>query len=1001
MFRLAPRAFLHALRSGALIALLATAGMAVGQDTAPERRPHQLVWKQWTVSDGLPQITVNDLLQDRDDYLWVATQDGVARFDGVRFRNYELAYEPGMGHLVITALALDRAGSLWMGSLNGVSRFAGEHVAEVGPGVETGAVSQMRVHPDGSMWIAANKGLFVARGELLTQIDLGVQDMTVVATVQPPAGPPVAIGHFERVIDPLGERRREAYPDGIAPVVTTAVARDGGLWLGTQAGVYRADDAGAVQGPVIAPELKVGHMVEGADGMLWLATDRGLWRVAASGPAEQVVVPGIDETAWVRRVMFDREGNLWVGTQLTGLHMAWPDRFRRLDGNDGLVDGAVWSVVAAPDGEIFAGAPDGLYRGGLQGFRKAYGAAQLPHPTVIASLRDREGGLWIGTVGGLAYVPPGGTEPVAVPGMPTKGWIAALAEDTNGDVLVGGVDGLYRVHDGLAQLIPLPGRAEGVGVTGLARDHHGRWWVGYESGLAYLDRSTWEARPMAQGSTEGVMLAPFGDGVLANMMTGLLYIDPTRAVTVGRAQGLHTEAIHSVITDDRYVWMQTPNGVGRLVASELQDVIDGKRARLDPRVLGDRGASQIAECNGGQQTAGLITEGRWLWCPSLQGLLVLDTSLVDTLAPPPPSRVEALVTSQRRITGDTPIVLAPDERDVEIHFTGMQFRDADRLTFRTRLRGYSDEWQELGSRRVAYYTNLTPGDYVFDVQTSNADGVTGPVDSRAFSLEPSWHQTAVARGAALLATLLLAWAIVQLRLRSLNRQRKALEENVRLRTAQLEEANRRLAETSRTDTLTGLHNRRFLLEQMPHEIARVARRRLVESDNGNVMAILHVDLDHFKQVNDTYGHHVGDQVLAAVATVLRETTRDADFVTRWGGEEFVIVARDVDRRGAATSAQRVVQAIRSHIFKTDSSALRVTCSVGYAMHPQPNSEAGWESTLALADAATYLAKRAGRDRAVGIECEHGDAGDDFYARLHRNPQGLADDGLIRILPVDH
>lgn len=990
--RLFHRVFLIAIFALTLLMLSAQAA-----EPAPQLRPHQLVWKQWDVADGLPQITVNDLLQDDAGYLWVATQNGIARFDGVQFTSYDRADQSGPGRLMVTAVAIDVEGTIWAGSHVGISRLEGGQLVSVGADVDIGVVRQIRPLTDGSVWIATNNGLFVANGKSVTPADPHGPADAVIATIQPRAGLPVSIGVYERVIDPMGERRREPYQAGMAPLVTTATAHDGGLWLGTQAGIYRADEFGAVQGDVIAAQLSVEDLLEDPDGTLWVATDQGLWRVDASGTVEKVVVPGIDEAAWIRRLIRDREGNLWVGTQLTGLHMAWPDRFRRLDSRDGLVDGAIWSVTEGADGEVLAGAPDGLYGGGLDGFYTVMDGSQLPHPTVLASLRDEQGGLWIGTADGLVYLRPGGDKAVTVPGMPARGWIAAIQEDSNGDVLVGGLYGLFRFHDGQAKRIQLPGRSGGVGVTGLVRDRHHRWWVGYESGFALNDGVDWSVRPMPESEAQGAMLAPFGDGVLANTMSGLLYVDPDRTVVIGRSEGLHTEAVHSMVTGDSHVWLQTPNGVARLDAAELDALIAGRRSQLNVRVLGSAGASQIAECNGGQQAAALMTQGRWLWCPSLNGLLVLDTAAVDALAAPPAARVEAIVTSQRQIGQHGAASLDPNERDVEIHLTALQLREAERLTFRTRLRGYSDEWQELGNRRVAYYTNLLPGDYTFEVEATNADGVTGPVVSRAFSRQPAWHQTTLARGAALLACLLAGWGIVRVRVHGMRRQQQILEERVRLRTGQLEDANRRLAESSRTDALTGLNNRRFLLEQMPREVARATRHSMDRSEH-NLLAILHVDLDHFKQINDTYGHHVGDQVLVAIGTLLTSATRDADFVARWGGEEFVIIARDVDLRGAAISAQRVVEAIRAHPFETSAGTLHVTCSVGYALHPAPGSDPGWERTLALADAATYLAKHAGRDRSVGIECVGDQSGGGFYSRLHRNPEALEREGLIRILP---
>lgn len=970
--------------------------------------PHQMVWKQWTVVEGLPQITVNDVLQDRAGYLWVATQDGIARFDGVGFRKYTLAEHPGLGHDTITALALDRDGALWMGSMAGVSRFVGGRVVPVrAEGAGTGVVMGLSVHPDGGVWVSGERGLFHASGRTATRLDFGPERMPMVTVLQPGDGPELAIGHFHLVVDPRGQRRVIELHERLPPVIAAAPAADGGLWLATVSGLFLTDREGNARGPALVPGREVQRVTQAPDGTVWMATDRGLWRHRPGGMTEPVIVPGIDATAWVTEVFVDREQNFWVGTQLTGLHRAWPGRFRRFTARDGLVDGAVWSVYEAPDGEIWAGTPDGVYRGGLRGFDRAIEGHDLPHPAVIAMLRDRRGGLWLGTLAGLAHQPAGAAQPVPVAGI-ASGSVGALVEDDNGDVLAGTIDGLFRIRAGRVDRIELPGTDGGIGVNGIVRGRDGRLWVGYEDGVAYRDGERWIAAGPRDRRLRGPVLAPFDDGVLAAGIDGFFYVDATRMWKLGRAEGLHEDTVHSVLVSDRHAWYQTPRGVGRIAGDELRALLRGERERVDVRVFGELGAAQLAECNGGHQAAGALTGDRWLWCPSLRGLLALDLDRTKTLAPAPDAWLQTLVTPRRRIdlaAARGPVELHADERDIHIDYTGLYLRGADRLEFHGRLRGYDAQWQALGKRRTAYYTNLPAGHYTYELYARNADGVRGPVRTLAFEVRPHWHETALARVGAVLVLLLIGWAALRWRLHALHRQRQVLEARVRQRTSQLETANRELAAVngrleaaSVTDPLTGLHNRRYLSQHLPHEIARVDR--LHESGaTDEVLSFVHIDLDGFKQVNDMHGHHVGDQVLRIAADLLRENTRAADFVLRWGGEEFLVVGRDTRRADLQAWVERIGESFRNHVFETDAGPLRVTCSIGYAAYPALPGRCegpGWESVLNLADAATYLAKREGRDRGIGFELLRAGLPEDFAARLHRDPEWLAAAGWLRI-----
>lgn len=232
------------------------------------------------------------------------------------------------------------------------------------------------------------------------------------------------------------------------------------------------------------------------------------------------------------------------------------------------------------------------------------------------------------------------------------------------------------------------------------------------------------------------------------------------------------------------------------------------------------------------------------------------------------------------------------------------------------------------------------------------------------------------RKAQLVAAILMALVLILLYGRHVAKGlNKDLERKVEERTAELSAANLRLKDLILTDPLTGLRNRRYLLQTVETDLAVTLRAyrdaSVAGTDPQAADTVFYIiDLDEFKTVNDEHGHAAGDRVLEQVARVLQETSRASDVVIRWGGEEFLVLSRQVDRHGAAVFAERVREAVRGHLFVADEGVtLRKTCSIGFAAFPFVPSDpraVAWDHVVGLADQAAYAAKRSGRDAWVGF-----------------------------------
>jgi diguanylate cyclase (GGDEF)-like protein len=290
--------------------------------------------------------------------------------------------------------------------------------------------------------------------------------------------------------------------------------------------------------------------------------------------------------------------------------------------------------------------------------------------------------------------------------------------------------------------------------------------------------------------------------------------------------------------------------------------------------------------------------------------------------------------------------------------------------------GLEDAWRNT-TIPEARYPGLGSGKYRFEVRTVNSVGEFGPIRALELTVLTPWWKTPWFYGLLILGLVGLVLLVIRWRTTMLLRRTVELESQVQERTWELEIANKALEEASMVDPLTGLRNRRYLGLSMPEEIARTQRafRDLpqgVKKDDPlqEDLVFLLMDLDHFKQVNDTHGHAAGDQVLRETATILKSCCRESDTLVRWGGEEFLLVAKRTNRAFADLIARNLCEAVADHAFKlADGTILRKTISIGFIVFPIIEAAPGllgWEEGLEIADQCLYAVKHSGRNGFIGI-----------------------------------
>lgn len=962
-------------------AVLFAGGAGPAHALDPDKAFHHYVRNTWSIEQGLPQISALAITQDRQGYLWVGTQAGLARFDGVRFTAYNPENTPGLAGIWINDLHVDPGNRLWVSTYRGLTLHEGGRFRIIPVvGAEPGAPFDTRdIEPlaSGRIMVAAPDGVYEA-----TDAGLVLRHrLAHPANVLMAREDELWVGSRGRVYRITGDTTVVMpLPEGDADTVVTKLEESQGrLWAGTSAGLFYRQGNTWLRHEGGAPlaTSPIESMLEDADGNLWVGMVQDLARLQSGRLKELVASPGAGPS--VRAMFEDREGNLWLGSQWEGLTRMWNGWTRRYGPREGLEDSTLWSVARGPDGRIWAGTNSGLSVMQDGRFRQVVAGADLPHPNAYTLLPEA-GAVWIGTRRGVAVLRGDRLETPEMLAPMRSAQINGMLRDRAGALWFATTQGLFRQRrDDLLQMGVSDGFSD-IRTRVLHETRDGRLLVGTQSGLYEVSGDRAVLVGLEAGLRDDLDITAIhelddGKLVVGALSEEMFLFDGKRWTTFGRNSGMPVNSAF-FITHDRsgFLWVGGIRGIHRVPVDDLLAVAEGRATQVRGEMLlnerGDRRGGQKGYCCNGAGNAKGFIHGGELWLPTRDGVVAMSTTGIVKNPVAPRSLIERIRVGDTWRDADPSAdwQLPPESRDLSFEFTVLSFQDPNSIELRYRLVGYDDDWRTLEdpSRRVVNYTNLPPGAYVFEaLGANNADVWSTSPAQLGFRIQPRFQETPLFY--LLLAALLgsVVYAGYRLQLSSHRRQRQALELLVGQRTEALEVANLRLEEASQTDPLTGLRNRRYLATQIPADIAFYDREAVRRGTPGEVMVFALVDIDHFKAVNDRHGHAAGDRVLQQFAQVLGQLVRTGDYVARWGGEEFLIVFRPMQNRNIPILGERIRDAIARHRFAVGTDEpLSLTCSVGLVECPlfrDARGNLGWEQVVELADRALYYVKNHGRN----------------------------------------
>lgn len=806
----------------------------------------------WQVEDGLPDNSVNAIAQTPDGYLWFGTFNGLVRFDGLRFQRMD-ANAPGLESGRVVQLFLDRHGDLWIAMEYGqLACYSGGRFKAFGPkdGWPGARARFFCEDPAGRVLVSSSEaGLFRFEGMRCRQLLPDEAASSYAFNLTSDRSHTVLARRGDR----LGTIENDQWKPVPAPgseealrISEVGIHRAGGIWVVT-AGRLRllqdgqwTRDYGAQRWPV---GMAAKAISEDSAGNLWVGTwGDGLFRYTPEGAVTHFSTRNGFPHDTVRCFFEDQEGNLWLGTDGAGLVRLKRRIFQSFDTRHGLSPGGLTTL--AEDGRT--GRLQGALHGQVFELRERrweelpQAAGSDPKAAVFSLLFDRSGREWLGTYGeGVFTMDAAGWHQWTVSQGLVSPDVLSLFEDREGGVWIGTEGGLSRHSAGrFTNYTTTNGLPSNV-VRALAQDRDGRLWIGTTGGgLSRLQQGKFSTLTRADGlphnSVRSLLADDDGSLWVGTSGGGLAWLKDGHFSRFSVEEGLPDNEI-AVILDDTLgnLWLGSNRGVFRVAREDLSAVAQGFRKRLEGiTYLGGDGlaSAQIA----GGQIAGLRARDGRLWFATTRGVSVVDPRQLRPNPVPPPVVIEETMADGVRISptagsgGAAGLSVPPGTARSEFHYTALSLTSPERNRFRFQLVGYDTDWIEAGTRRVAYYTQVTPGTYRFRVLAANSDGFWNENGATLFvTFRPQWWQTWYFRSAAGLCVLGAFFVAYHLRVRRLKRARFQQEEFSRRLLASQETERARIAgelHDSLGQNLLVIRNRVALAQQQSGQPLKLAEQ---------------------------------------------------------------------------------------------------------------------------------------------------------------------------------
>jgi diguanylate cyclase (GGDEF)-like protein len=932
----------------------------------------------WDTRNGLPHNGVNALAQTSDGYIWIATWEGFARFNGREFKLFTRGSKAGLPDSAIKGLTATQNGELLVaGARGGVSIRKNREwkpqfnastmvndaifdskkniwLALEGKGLvyrdittkhDETIIANLRafkllLDAEETLWVATNKGLYSVKNK--TQVT-----------------------HIDENI---------GLPD--TPVYSLLLTSHNQLIVGTEQGAFILNKSRFIPLHQNLSHEAISSILEDKNKDIWLGTQtHGIFRLSDRGLEKLDDTKGLPNNR-ISSLYQDKEESIWVGTS-SGLFRLREAPFITLTSEQGLAGNYVRSVLAHSDGSLWIGSSKGLNK--LIG-RKVYSIlpAKLTseNPTSVKSIlslaQGKGGQVLVGTYTSGVYKVVGNT---MVPflnenqGLPSNE-VRSILFDSKENLWIGTSSGLVKMTDKglISQFNKQTGLPDNF-IMALTEDSHGKIWIGTGVGVvSYQDGIIQSYRIKEAFDAEYAFGFNVEDDVIwLATDRGLIQIDLTtnEIKSVSRKNGLPIDKLFQVIIDNNDTfWLSSNRGIIKVTREQINKVIANPDEIIDVEIFAEGVGLLSSQANGGSTPAATLHNDGSVWFATAKGVSQVTHQRLQRMAERQiPVIIEQLIVDNR----DYPLVLKPQKKElthvnllagasrITIHYAGLGFLMSEKIQYQTQLMGFDTRWINKNSQTYTEFTNLAPGEYTFKMRAKYPNGEWQNQAATLTFIIPFYiWQTPLFKLFIIALLFSIFYLFYRYRIILIQKSEEKLKHLVAKQTLDLKKQTALFAYQAVHDQLTGLPNRRAFDEWCDNDFKEA-------KEHSTSLSLAIIDIDHFKAVNDTYSHIVGDQVIKRLSTILSELLPHCSQqvkLARWGGEEFTLLM-SANKEQAMLFCELIRTTIEKNDFSAIAQDLTLTISIGLTDN---SAVVDYNQMITDADNALYYSKNNGRNQ---------------------------------------